>query len=268
MSSSVNLSDLAPQEAALALVMSEQTDLLGARVAVRALADRGIELSEASVSRLLSRLDARGVSRPIGRKGRVLTAEGRAAVEAREYQCRRDKNFTRALELRSATEVLDWLRARRAIESEAAYLAATRIDEEMLEAVESAVVSHEAAAKAGRLDFRTVGMGFHSLLASAAHSPVFTALVESLISPSAESVESALDLITANRGTIGESADDHRRLLSALKAGDAEAARACMDQHMRRLEQEVEAFVERSGDAGFVSALSLLTTMRDTNKGP
>jgi len=266
MSSSVNLSDLAPHEAALALVMSEQADLLGARVAVRALAERGIELSEASVSRLLSRLDARGVSRPIGRKGRVLTPQGRAAVEAHEYQSRRDKNFTRALELRSATEVFDWLRARRAIESEAAYLAASRIDDDMLETIEAAVVSHEAAAEAGRLDFRTVGMGFHSLLASAASSPVFTALVDSLISPSAESVESAIDLITANRGTIGDSADDHRHLLDALRAGDAEGARACMDRHMRRLEHEVEAFVERSGEAGFASALRLLATMRDTHR--
>jgi GntR family transcriptional repressor for pyruvate dehydrogenase complex len=268
MTSYINLSDLAPHEAALALVMAEQVDPLGARVAVRALAEQGIELSEASVSRLLSRLDALGVSRPIGRKGRVLTPQGRTAVEAQEYQLRRNRNFSRALELRSATEVLDWLRARRAIESEAAYLAAQRIDDELLAAIESAVVSHEAAATIGRLDFRTVGMGFHSLLASAARSPVFTALIESLISPSAEAVESALDLITANRGTIGESADDHRQLLNALKNGDAEAARACMDQHMRRLEHEVEAFVERSGDAGFASALSLLTTMREAGRLP
>lgn len=262
----VDLDDLLPHEVSLVLVIADQGDPVGARVALRALEEQGIDMSEASVSRMLARLDKLGLTRPVGRKGRTLTISGRAAVEARRLQVRRNRNFARALQLRSVTEVLDWLRARRAVEGEAAYLAAARIDENTLEELARAVAAHERAAPAGHLDFRSFGMDFHTTLARAAQSPVFTALVDSLVSHEAEAVESALDLITTSRGTIGHSASDHRALLEALKERDGERSRSIMEEHIARLEHEVEAFAEGTGDAAFASALDLLVRGQELRK--
>lgn len=257
---------LRPQEIALLTAIAEQPDPVGARLAARSLEQRGIKVSEASVSRLLTRLDSLGFTKPVGRKGRVLTPEAHVALSEREHQVKRNQSFSRALELRSPVEVLDWLRARRAIEGEAAYLAALRIDSEELQQLESEVAEHERAAQFGNLGFRSIGMNFHKMLVRAAQSPVFTALVDSLISEDAAAVESAIDLITANHGTIGVSANEHYELLEALKSHDPVASRRIMQEHMTRLATEVEMFVEESGDAAFVTAIELVSGLQSNQR--
>lgn len=169
-------------------------------------------------------------------------------MDARRARMRRAESFERALELRTVTEVLDWLRARRAIESEAAYLAALRGQSQVFDQMAEAVAAHEEAARVGRVGFRIVGMDFHRLLAEAADSPVFAALIESLIAPRAVTVEQTLDLILAARGTIADSADEHRRLLAALTAKDSDAARTLMHDHLARLEREVEQFTQETNN--------------------
>lgn len=62
-------------------VLQEAERPLGARAISRALADRGIELSERTVRYHLLHLDARGMTLLVGRNGRLLTEKGRREVE-------------------------------------------------------------------------------------------------------------------------------------------------------------------------------------------
>ncbi|SDT18259.1 FadR/GntR family transcriptional regulator [Microlunatus soli] len=251
------LDELLPDEVVLVMAIGESPHPVGARLALRALTEAGVRSSEASVSRMLGKLDGLGLTTQVGRKGRVLTPHGRAVVQARRSRARRSESFERALELRTVAEVLDWLRARRAIESEAAYLAALRVQPEMVDRMGEAVAAHEHAAQVGRLGFRIVGMDFHRLLAEAADSPVFQALIESLIAPRAVAVEQTLDMILAARGTIADSADDHRRLLAAITAKSPDAARTLMHDHLARMEREVEQFSQETNNL-LTSALGLV----------
>jgi len=256
------LSELLPDELTLLMAIGFQQHPVGARIALRALEESGVRTSEASVSRMLGKLDALGLTRALGRKGRVLTPAGREAFTSRRTQARRDESFGRALELRSTTELLDWLRARRVIEGEAAYLAALRRDDSALAELADAVSKHETAARTGELGFRTVGMDLHVLVARAADSPVFEALIESLTSPTVERVESALDLITLTRGTLGDSAAEHRGLYEAIHAQDGDAARDLMQRHLARLAREVEQYVTESEGAGLPTALRMLGVLQ------
>ncbi|WP_158297035.1 FCD domain-containing protein [Zhihengliuella sp. ISTPL4] len=255
------LSELLPDELTLLMSIGDQEHPVGARIALRMLEENGVRISEASVSRMLARLDALGFTRAIGRKGRVLTTTGREAFELRRLQARRDETFDRAFELRSVSELLDWLRARRVIEGEAAYLAALRRDDDHMSALASEVVAHEDAARTGALGYRTVGMQMHLLVARAAQSPMFEALIESMTAPAVERVEDALDLITSSRGTLADSAAEHRRLYEAIRNGDADAARERMHEHLARLEQEVEQYALASDGAGLLTALSTLRVL-------
>lgn len=266
-SSSPDLAALRPQELALLSAIAAEPDPVGARLATRSLEQHGIKLSEASVSRLLTRLDSLGLTQPMGRKGRVLTRMARRALDERDNQIKRNQSFSRALELRSPVEVLDWIRARRVIEGEVAYLAALRIDAAGLKRLEEDVAAHERASQVGELGFQSIGMSFHEILVKAASSPVFEAIVDSLISESAAAAESALDLITANHGTMGVSSAEHRQLLDALKARDPDKSREIMRDHMTRLATEVEQFVEESGAAAFVTAIELVSGLRTGRKG-
>lgn len=251
------LDELLPDEVVLVMAIGESPHPVGARLALRALAQSGVRSSEASVSRMLGKLDGAGLTAQVGRKGRVLTDHGRDVVRARRSRMRRSESFERALELRTVAEVLDWLRARRAIEGEAAYLAALRGQSEIIDRMAAAVASHEHAAQVGRVGFRIVGMDFHRLLADAADSPVFQALIESLTAPRAVAVEQTLDVILAARGTIADSADDHRRLLDAITAKDPERSRRQMHDHLARLEREVEQFTQETNNL-LTSALGLV----------
>jgi DNA-binding FadR family transcriptional regulator len=230
---------------------------VGARVAARALSDAGVNMSEASISRMLVRLDALGLTRGVARKGRVLTVDGQSAVEQRRQQLRQNESFDRALDLRSIDEVLDWLRARRVLEGEAAYLAALRAEESELAEFESAMREHEELIKRGSLGLRTIGMQFHVLIAKAAQSPIFEALVDSLTSSKVHAVEDALDFITASRGTMGDSAAEHRKLFAAIKARDAAIARQVMQEHIGRLEEEVLHFAEHSSTESLSAAIAM-----------
>lgn len=255
------LRDLLPDEVFLVEAIGEQEHPVGARVALRALADNGVDISEASVSRMLSKLDALGLSRPMGKKGRVLTPAGLEVFQSLQTQNRRDDNFDRALELRTTTEILDWLRARRVIEGEAAYLAAERATDGALAELGESVTAHERAADVGDLGYRTVGMHFHVLIARTAQSPIFEALIESLTSTKIETIESALDFITASRGTIGDSAADHRHLYNAISAHDPEKARHLMHAHLARLEKEVKQFSATGDSAALLATLGIFDAM-------
>lgn len=64
------LDELLPDEVVLVMAIAQSDHPVGARLALRALADSGVRSSEASVSRMLGKLDALGLTVQAGRKGR------------------------------------------------------------------------------------------------------------------------------------------------------------------------------------------------------
>lgn len=78
-----------------------------------------------------------------------------------------------------------------------------------------------------------------------AGSPIFTALVDTLVAPSVLTVEEALDIITASRGSVGRAPLEHRALLEALRDRDAARARRCMED-LGRFEREVNEFAQHA----------------------
>jgi DNA-binding FadR family transcriptional regulator len=234
--------ELGADAVALLRVLYDADEPVGARVAHRLLVETyGRTLSEASVSRVMLKVDSLGLTEAVGRKGRTLTASGRRLVESTLTSQDRQEKFTKALDLRSIQEILDWLRARRAIEVEVASLAARRISAESLADLKANLRQHRHLVER-RADPTPTGMFFHELLLHASASPLFEALSGSLHSPAQSSVERALDVITGGRGTIGHSPDEHEQILIAVAAGDGAAAETAMRKHLTRLIDEVEEF--------------------------
>ena len=236
------MSELTTDEQVLIMLLLEQLEPTGARVGTRLLAEVGVQSSEASVSRMLARTDELGITRPIGKKGRVLTSWGKRITRQRTVQLQQVQNFERALELRSADELLDWLRARRLLEGEAAYLAALRLDDAALERLEQRVWEHERSISDGKLVEEGIGMDLHRELANSIDSPVFRALIESLSSPSLANIERAMDLIVVDRGTADDSIREHKAVVDAIRRGEPEQARTRMREHFERLENDVRHY--------------------------
>jgi GntR family transcriptional repressor for pyruvate dehydrogenase complex len=244
-------------------VILDASGPVGARMAAQELQDRGHKVSEATVSRIFARLDELGLTVPVGAKGRVLTGSGRRYIERRIDRDRRARQFDRAFDLRTVEEIVEWLTARQLLESQAAKLAADRATPEQLAGLERSVEELQDKMSAGE-DPTPVGLSFHELLADAAASPIFMALISSLYSPSLVQVERALDVILRSRGSMADSVADHRRVMNALRKRDAPAAGRAMSQHLGRLLREVARFEDQAaaGGPGLQETLRLIQAAR------
>ena len=221
-------------------VLGEADGPVGARLAARSLADRGIDISEASVSRLFLQLDGLGLT-GVTSKGRTLTPHGRRRAAEQALADHRNRSFERVLDVRTAEEIVDWLRARMAVERAATHAAALHAAPEQIAELERLLTEHEAQLSRGE-DPTPSAMRFHEEVARASHSPILLTLVTSLHAPNLLRIERALDVITGRHGTIGDSPGEHVRILQAIKTHDPEAAEQAMMHHLERLIVEVESF--------------------------
>ncbi|WP_158625929.1 FadR/GntR family transcriptional regulator [Arsenicitalea aurantiaca] len=133
------------------------------------------------------------------------------------------------LTLRS-TEVEKLYEARELIEGDIAARAAGRAGPEDVAALTDLIVRQEAA-MADPLAYRAVDTEFHERLAVLADNGFLARAAQSLNILGLEFRKTASE----TPEVIARSITDHRAIVSALAAGDAEAARAAMGLHMRNV---------------------------------
>ncbi|MCK9513651.1 MAG: FadR family transcriptional regulator [Pigmentiphaga sp.] len=119
---------------------------------------------------------------------------------------------------------------RRAVEGEAAWLAALRRQPDHLAGLRQAL-EDMATAVADGTDGTEADARFHHLLAEATGNPLFLELSRFLSAHIGIAIETAR-LNSIRQGTWQLAHDEHRQLLLALEAGDAEAARTAVLAHI------------------------------------
>ena len=100
---------------------------VGASTLMAALRAEGMELAEATAGRYLRQLDEAGLTRSLGKRGRVLTPAGRRRLNdlrLRSKLAAQGARVAAAARSRDVDDLIDLLYARRAIEVETARLAA------------------------------------------------------------------------------------------------------------------------------------------------
>lgn len=232
----------------------------GARVVMRELNEQGFDLSQASVSRLLSRLDEAGFTASVGRKGRILTPSGRSLADTMLKQDARATGLSTALDVTHIEQLLDLLRARRGIEREIVRVAAKRATAADLDKLEKAWLDHEAMVQESSYRGR-VANKFHKVLVRTAHSALFETLSAAILYDALDALDPLLFLITSWNGTVRDAPDEHRLIVEALRARDADTAERIIDEHLSRLIHEVEAFQKNDQEGLFTSLLSLTASM-------
>jgi GntR family L-lactate dehydrogenase operon transcriptional regulator len=242
---------LTHEEARTVLLLLEQSEPAGARVVTRQLRDSGLDMSEASVSRLFARLDAAGLTVASGRKGRVLTEFGRRVATTAQDDHRRNLAIKQALDVRSLRQLTDLLCARRGVEREVARAAALRRDATQLKELEALQVKHDAVVLFTTGKPSQVGIQFHKLLAQCARSDIFVTLADMVLNDSLDWLEQVLDVVTDGHGTSGRSVGEHMAILDAVRRQDGDAADQAMADHLTRLLDEVERFASRNNGEVF-----------------
>ncbi len=136
----------------------------------------------------------------------------------------------------------DLVEVREILEPEIAALAATRITPEYIATMQEAIVIMDKA-----LDdvdtFVEADLDFHLALAEATQNPVIPLLMDSII-----------DLLREERKQIGlvdgglrRGQSHHKKILQAVARGDAQAARRCMQDHLKQVSKDSEALTTNAG---------------------
>lgn len=180
-----------------------------------------------------------GVSRTVVREavaalraeGLVVTRQGVGAFvcdPAQRGQMRIDP-----AEMQSLTDVLQVIELRIAIETEAAGLAAERRDATTLARIEQAAAHFERAVESGDTAIAQ-DLEFHRSIFAATGNGFFPRFLEFLgpmLIPR-QTVRPSFENAAAGSVYLAKVQEEHRRIASAIAAGDAVAARGAMRRHL------------------------------------
>lgn len=135
----------------------------------------------------------------------------------------------------AAVEPADVTEARMVFELGMLQLASERADDVDMEELEAICDRADAALAAGSYE-PSLSAEFHTRLARCTHNDAIALLAESFRGPLAQSLHEA-QRIDPETGLTG--ALEHRALVGALRARDAEAARTIMAEHLARTARRV-----------------------------
>ncbi len=234
-------------ELATLALLAESGEPVGSPRLVTTLTGEGIEVAEATAGRYLRTMDERGLTIRIGRQGRLITDRGRQRLQHLLLVNRLDEQsseLVRILSERDITQLIDILNLRRAVEGEAARLAALRAtDDERQWLCDIAAMhqNHVDADQEGRQD----AVNFHLAVAVAAHSPIVRTTVELLIEPANDPFMRIVDIITVQAGSQFAFAHDHRGVADAILRSDPAAAEQAMRDHVDAIIALVDAYLAR-----------------------
>ncbi|MCJ0902007.1 FadR/GntR family transcriptional regulator [Rhodococcus sp. ARC_M6] len=138
-----------------------------------------------------------------------------------------------------AEAILHVVEVRNAVEVEAARLAARRRDDSDIEALRRALAGRAAAAGSDDATFVDADIAVHRAVVEAAHNPVLSELFETFVPRLRTALIELIGVLDLHPQSQPD-ADEHRMLVDAIEAGDAEEAvrisRAHLDDMAAALE--------------------------------
>lgn len=203
---------------------------VGAFRLVEAFKEHGIGMSEATAGRFLRQMDEQGYTETLTKRGRILTSCGYQRLD--ELRLRKktslySEKVTRAARPEGREDLIELLYFRRAIESQAAWLAATRATEEEIKQLHHSAHTHLHCAES---DHRgQAAQNFHVLVGKASHNRMISVMVELFYEPGYGSLSMLLDRSLA--GNLKLIAQDHLQLAKVIEERNAQQAEAIMREH-------------------------------------
>lgn len=223
-------------------ILRDAVQPLGSGALSAALRERGHNLSEATIGRLLRDFDVANYTQKAGFQGRMLSAAGaeRLAVLADQRKNMQwGVEFVQMLRGHDKERLLEVLVARRAIESELAALAAEQATPDDLAQLENILAEQRRTLDAGCLAAQQ-DVDFHNLIARMAKNRV----LESAIALIRQDTQLSPVLEYIRKHVHSMVYIDHEKIKNAIKARQADQARQTMTQHINNLIADVERYWE------------------------
>lgn len=223
--------------------LSEKVEPQGTGSIQMFLEEKGVVLGEATVGRFLRKLNNEGYLEKIGYRGRTLTAKGRCRLE--KLLLLEDKkdsldHFGQFFFAKTSEYLHDILVARRALESEAAALAALHATEDDLREMGEILMEMERLVNSNKSAAAT-DAAFHKVVAKASGNQVIESAVQLIRHGGEDSL--IFERIRSKAGSrIGH---DHKEIYQAIRGRDPQRARQLMTDHMEKMLVELDVVEAR-----------------------
>jgi GntR family transcriptional regulator, transcriptional repressor for pyruvate dehydrogenase complex len=183
----------------------------------------------------VSRTAVREAVKALAERGLVSVRQGQGTFVVHPSSHRASEFLTMFLQLtnRNISELIE---ARRAIEVEAAALAAVRRTKEDLEGIARCLDGMKYIRSNTTAAFIEADVQFHLHIARATRNQIFTFMLAVLRDLLRENVRQALRAPQ----TRSRALEEHEKVFRAIKSGDSERARAAMSRHLENAEQWVQ----------------------------
>lgn len=227
-------------------IIEEENKPIGTWAIENKLRDLNIEVSTATVGRMLSKLESNDYLEKYKNEGRIITSEGRLAIKRAEtikiINYHQDK-----LNAIISTEILEnfvmIIQARRAIEKETCRLATKYITKDELDKLENVIEIQERKSKNGE-SIADEDIEFHRTIAKASRNTILESLynIVSTFKQQSNIFENLRKQINSPYTA------SHRKIYDAIKNNDEEAAASLMSEHMDNLLEDVLTYWNKYGN--------------------
>lgn len=205
----------------------------------------GIVYGTATVGRYLKTLDSRGYTELRGNQGRVLTEKGMNwLTEINDSLARAEmrNESAKALKVNEYSDLIDLMKARKAIEVETVRLAAVNASEQEITNLRKTInVYYRYIAE--KKDFVDPALDFHSQLAEMSHNRFMKVILEMLVFEEKQIEDNIDQLETRGRGNIY--VIEHDDITMAIEERNPEKASELMAKHMDGILEAVEYQVQK-----------------------
>lgn len=227
----------APDMLLIALTTLAETEApTGARRLAEALSENGFSAAEATAGRLLRQMERMGLTEGLGKQGRVLTHQGKMRLSELRVQqliSKETASVAAAFDVTHEKEMLGLLFARRAIESEAARLAAIYADDAEIAAIKAAAQTCACVDNRWRAAHAKT---FHLCVVRASQNSLLSAVGALLLNPEIEPAGRLLLMeLSARQGAEEKLSAEHSDIAEAIADRDSEEAERLMRSHIDRM---------------------------------
>lgn len=215
---------------AILFVLQHQMEPLGSWLLRAKLISMGINISIASIGRILKDMDVRGLTINEGNKGRKLTEKGSTKYKKINYELKRkhlQHDLLCAVQPANEKELVHLLQARKLMEEETARLAAIYATQEDIKALKNSLHMN----KDTNTTLHELDCNFHILIGRASKNAFLHASLKSIINEKVILENRFASLFAfKNKNTFQK---QHKAIYHAIHDRNPEKAKQTMSAHMQ-----------------------------------
>ena len=234
------LNDIERTEFDILSLLADINEPMGSVTLSLKLKEKKLNMSSATVGRILVRLDHEGLTSRNGFRGRLLTDAGQnrfKELKNKQQLAELTTKFYESIDAESKDDLIDVLIARRGIEQESARQAAIRATKEDLQKLQK-LYNMQEKDPSNSLGVSDTDTLFHQAIGRASKNKVLLAAYDFIWQNGRYS-----PVMAYIRISIGSAiATDHGKILNAMLERDANKAARCMASHIDSLISDVQKY--------------------------